>query len=106
MLRSRWLFPFRAAKGDDTLLKARHWRFNAGRKAGRAAQWRGGAGGGWPSLNHLLVCFELFPPAIDSITEGLSVLVLSRAELSQTGMVLVALLFAMCATRALAREFR
>ena len=43
---------------------------------------------------------------MDSTTEGLSVPVLNRAELSRTGVIFVALMFAICATGAVAREFR
>src|SRR4051812_34070024 len=61
---------------------------------------------GWPSHDHLLDCIEPFAPAIDSTTEGLSVPVLNRAERSRTGVIFVALLIAICATGAAAREFR
>lgn len=61
---------------------------------------------GWPSPDLLLDCIEPFLPVIDSITKGLSVPVLCRAEFSRTGVAFVALLFTMAATGAFAREFR
>jgi tripartite ATP-independent transporter DctP family solute receptor len=78
---------------------------------GRAAQSIPAPAAGWSSPDHLLDCIEPFAPAIDSTTEGLSVPVLNRAELSRTGVIFVALLLAavsmgMRATGAVAREFR
>ena len=49
---------------------------------------------------------EPFAPAIDSTTEGLSVPVLYRAERLRTGVLVVALLPALCAADDATREYR
>src|SRR4051812_45010357 len=105
MLKSRWLFPWHTTKGGGPCLRPRNWGFNRNARPPRRTIVQP-VPPGWPSLYHLLDCIEPFGPALDSTTEGLSVPVLNRAELSRTGVIFVALLFAICATGAAAREFR
>ena len=51
-------------------------------------------------------CFEPFPPAIDFFWKGNRLFVYSRAEISRTVALVVALLLAAVSTGAVAREFR